>query len=91
MVKFKLQAVAGIWGLWLNSVQFSKPLRSAQHGQQSVASVGLEWWSAPKVLGESLSMPETGSFLPRAPFWAWGSAGVQTDRCGKTRCVLSFM
>ena len=25
MVKFKLQVVARIWGLWLNSVQFSKP------------------------------------------------------------------
>lgn len=57
MVKFKLQVVAGIWGLWLNSVQFSKPLRSAQHGQQSVARMGLGWRSVPKVPGEPLSTP----------------------------------
>ena len=57
MVKFKLQVVARIWGLWLNSVQFSKPLRSAQRGPQSVARMGLGWRSAPKVPGEHLSMP----------------------------------
>lgn len=72
MVKFKLQAVAGIWGLWLNSVQFSKPLRSAQHSQQSVASMGLEWWSAPKVLGEPLSTPGDRKFSALCTFLGLG-------------------